>query len=594
MAIDEAPNINLLWAGLLLEELRRCGVEHVVISPGSRSSPLTVAAARTSGLRSHVHFDERGAAFFALGLARAQMRPVALICTSGSAVANYLPAIVEASASNIPLIVLTADRPPELLQAGANQAIEQPGLFTKYLRWETTLPCPTIDAPARFVLTTADQAVHLAQRAPAGPVHLNCMFREPLAPIPAGAPFTDYLQDIAMWRGGNAPYTKYYPARGFMDSEQQREVVNHAHFAKIGALVIGQLDDPLEVNAARILADAMPWPVLPDALSGIRIGNGAEDLAAHYDQLLLSPRFRQLFNPDTIFHIGGAITSKRLNEFIAQRRPKYVYVASHGLRKDPGHVVTHRVECDLTAFCGWLTAWVRGRGSKDLLAPLLNLSRLAGATIDAWLDACPDLTEMHVARIVSRMAPAGSTLFAGNSMPIRDLDMFAAADGAVDRVFANRGASGIDGNLATALGAAVALARPLTAIVGDLTALHDLNSLALLKGVNVPVVIVVINNDGGGIFSFLPIHQHAPAEYEHYFGTPHGLGFAQAASMFGAAYAAPRTSAEFGAVYSQAIHTAGATLIEVRTQRDANLTQHRALQQHVAETVDAAIAAHQG
>ena len=338
----------------------------------------------------------------------------------------------------------------------------------------------------------------------------------------------------------------------------------------------------------------MPWPVLPDALSGVRIGNGAADLAAHYDQLLLSPRFREVFNPDTIFHIGGAITSKRLNEFIAERRPKYVHVASHGLRKDPGHIVTHRVECDLTTFCGWLTAWVRGRGSKDLLAPLLNLSKLAGATIDAWLDDSPDLTEMHVARIVSRMAPAGSTLFAGNSMPVRDLDMFSATDSAVDRILANRGASGIDGNLATALGVATALHRPITAIVGDLTALHDLNSLALLKCVNVPVVIVVINNDGGGIFNFLPIHQHAPAEYEHFFGTPHGLGFAQAASMFGAAYAVPGSATEFREAYTRATATPGATLIEVRTQRAANLTAHRALQQHVAATVDAAIAAHQG
>jgi 2-succinyl-5-enolpyruvyl-6-hydroxy-3-cyclohexene-1-carboxylate synthase len=313
-----------------------------------------------------MHFDERGAAFFALGLARAKMRPVALICTSGSAVSNYLPAVVEAAASCIPLVLLTADRPPELLQTGANQAIEQPGVFAKYVRWETTLPCPTTDVPARFVLSTVDQACHLAMRPPAGPVHLNCMFREPLAPVAAGGPFDAYLHEIAGWRASSAPYTKYYPPRAFMDSEQQREVVNHAHFAKIGALIIGQLDDPLEINAARILAEAMPWPVLPDVLSGVRVGNGAEEIAAHYDQLLLSPRFRAVFNPDTVFHIGGAVTSKRLNEFLAERRPKYVYTASHGLRKDPNHLVTHRVECDLISFCGWLTAWVRGRGSKEL------------------------------------------------------------------------------------------------------------------------------------------------------------------------------------------------------------------------------------
>lgn len=594
MPIKDAPNINLLWAGLLLEELRRCGLEHVVVSPGSRSSALTVAAARTPGLKTHVHFDERGAAFFALGLARAKMKAVAMVCTSGSAVANYLPALVEAAASCVPLIVITADRPQELLQAGANQAIEQPGIFGRYVRWETALPCPTVEVPARYVLTTADQAWHAAQRPPAGPVHVNFHFREPLAPVAQGGPFAEYLGDVAAWRESGAPYTKYYPPRGFMDSEQQREVVNHAHFAKIGALIIGQLDDPLEINAARILAEAMPWPVLPDVLSNVRVGPGASDLAAYYDHLLLSPRFRELFNPDVVFHIGGAITSKRLNTWLEEKRPKYVYCASHGLRKDPAHIVTHRVECDLVSFCGWLTAWVRGRGERALLQPLIDLSNFAGAAMDVWLEAQVVVTEMHVARAVTRLAPEGSTLYVGNSMPVRDLDMYAAAEGRVERIVANRGASGIDGNIATALGAAAALGTPLTVVVGDLTALHDLNSLALLREVQTPVAIVVVNNDGGGIFNFLPIHQHAPAEYEEFFGTPHGFGFSQAAAMFGARHAAPATPKEFAEVYTRAITHAGATLIEVRTDRAENLTLHRALQTHVAEVVDAAIAASRG
>lgn len=594
MSADDAPNINLLWGALLLEELRRNGLEHVVISPGSRSSPLTVAAARTAGLRTHVHFDERGAAFYALGLARAKMRPVALICTSGSAVANYLPALVEASAANIPLLVLTADRPPELLQAGANQAIEQPGIFGKYTRWETTLPCPTTEIPARFVLTTADQACHMALRAPAGPVHINCMFREPLAPVAAGGPFDAYLDDIAPWQNASAPYTKYHAPRAFLDSEQQREVINFAHFAKVGLLLIGQLDDPLEIHAARVLAEAMPWPVFADALSGVRVGHGADDIAANYDQLLLSERFRAMLNPDVVFHIGGAMTSKRLNEFLAWRRTNYVYVAPHGLRKDPGHIVSHRVESDLPSFCGWLTAWVRGKGSKDLLRPLLELSRHAGRKIDAWLEQQPALTEMHVARTVTRLAPEGALIFAGNSMPVRDMDMYAAADGRAERVMANRGASGIDGNIATAMGAATALNAPVTLVAGDLTTLHDLNSLSLARNSGQPVVIVVINNDGGGIFNFLPIHQHAPAEYETFFGTPHGIGFESAATLFGLRYCAPATPGEFHDAYGRALTDGGATLIEVRTDRAQNLTLHRELQAHVAGAVDAAIAAHGG
>lgn len=590
MWISAPPNINLLWAGLLLEELRRGGLEHVVISPGSRSAPLTVAAARTPGLRTHLHFDERGAAFFALGLARAKVRPVALICSSGSAVANYLPALVEAAASNIPLLVLTADRPPELLQTGANQAIEQPGIFGRYVRWDATLPCPTTEIPARFVLTTAAQAMHQCRRAPAGPVHLDCMFREPLAPKATGESFDHYLSDLGAWGAGDAPFTKYYAPRAFMDSEQQREVVNHAHYAKLGVLIIGQLDDPLEIHAACVLAEAMPWPVFADVLSGAR----TNDLAAHYDALLLSPAFRARFTPDTVFHIGGAITSKRLNEFLAERRPKYVYVAAHGDRKDPAHGVTHRVECDLASFSGWLTTWVRGRGDRALLEPLFALSRLAAAAIDAWLDGQATLTEMHVARLVTRHAPAGAIVFAGNSMPVRDLDQFAAADTAAERIVANRGASGIDGNLATALGAAVSLSRPLAVVVGDLTALHDINSIALLREATAPVVIIVINNDGGGIFSFLPIHTHAPGEFEAFFGTPHGLGFEGAAQQFGLEYFAPASPQEFAEQYTAAFARGGATLLEVRTHRDENVQMHRALQAQLTETIDAAIAASQG
>lgn len=592
MRPEDAPNLNLLWSALLFEELRRCGLRHVVLSPGSRSSPLCVAAAQNTGLETHMHFDERGAAFFALGLARVTMCPVALACTSGSAVANYLPALVEAAASCVPLVVITADRPPELLQTGANQAIEQPGIFGRYVRWESALPCPTREIPARFVLSTADQAWHAATHAPAGPVHLNCQFREPLAPIPSGGPFDDYLAEIGTWRESAAPHTTWYPPRPFMDGEQQREVINHVHHARIGALVIGQLDDPLEIHAARVLAEAMPWPVLPDVLSSVRGAEGA-GLVPHYDQLLLSARFREVFQPDTILHIGGAITSKRLNEFIAERRAKYVHVAGHGLRKDPQQCVTHRVECDVASFCGWLTTWVRGRGDAARLAPLHALAQLVEHGIDTWLEAQPAMTEMHVARLVSRHAPAGSGILAGNSMPVRDLDFYAEARTPAARIMANRGASGIDGNLATAIGAARSLDVPFTAVVGDLTALHDLNSLALLRGIETPFVLIVINNDGGGIFSFLPIQAHAGDAFEPLFGTPHGLGFAHAAQLFGLAYAAPSTPQALIEAYQAAMGGRGATLIEVRTARDTNVQQHRALQGHLTDLIDAAIAAHQ-
>jgi len=583
---DDIPNINHLWSRLLVEELVRGGVCCFGLSPGSRCTPLTMAVAENPRARHFMHFDERGAAYHALGWAKASGRPAALVCTSGTAVANYLPAVAEASMARVPLILPTADRPPELLDCGANQAIDQTRIFGDYVRWSVTVPCPDAAVSPAMLLTTVDQALYRATRSPAGPVHLNGMFREPLAPTPSDEDFGAYLEPLSRWQESGTPFTTWHPSETRLATHEQRAVLDCVNGAERGLLVVGQLHTLREAQAVNELAQALHWPVFPDVTSGLRLGHAGTPFVSYYDQLLLSDAFRERRAPAFVLHVGGAIASKRLIEHLAAAKPEYLCVADHPLRHDPMHQVTQRVEAGIPWFCRWLAPSVNGgRGSK-WCATCVGASQAAENAIDAWLADADRLTEIEVARVISRAFPGGSVLFLGNSMPIRDMDMYGVAHGAATQVAANRGASGIDGNIATAAAHANALECPVTAVLGDLAALHDLNSLALLRETAAPVVLVVVNNDGGGIFSFLPVAAY-PETFEHYFGAPHGFGFAEAAQLFGLAYVRPATREEFEGAYATAVSSTQSTVLEVRSNRDENIRDHRDLQAAIAAAVDA-------
>ncbi len=554
-AASDAPNWNRLWAGLLVEELVRCGVGLFCIAPGSRSAPLTTAVAAHPAARNLVHFDERGAAFAALGWARATGRPAALITTSGTAVANVLPAAVEASVDGVPLLLLTADRPPELRDTGANQTIAQPNIFGEFVRWRFDLPAPTPEIDPAFVLTTVDQAVHRALGRPPGPVHLNCMFREPLAPDGPGVT----CDGLEAWAEGDAPYTRYTEA-GAVDAGRVQEVWNRLRGVERGLVVAGRLRTRAEGAAALRLADALGWPLLPDIGSQARMDD-APVVCPFYDQVLGSAAFREAHAPDAVLHLGGRSTSKRLAQFVAASRPDLTVVRDDPFRFDPDHRVGHRVVADVAAFCaalaetaagdrdapsGWCDAWRRASGA-------------VAETLGAHFGEAETLSEPGVARIVAEQAGAGLVLAA--SMPVRDADAFVATGGSAPLVASNRGASGIDGTVATAAGFARGLGARVTLLLGDLALLHDLNSLALLRDAEQPpVTIVAVNNDGGGIFHFLPIAEHE-AVFEPYFGTPHGLGFEAAADMFGLAYSRPETPTALNAALADAVDGSRAAVL---------------------------------
>ncbi len=579
--MTDAPPLNRLWAETLVDELVRCGVGLFGLAPGSRSTPLALAVA-ASEAASIVHFDERGLAFYALGWARATGRPAAVVTTSGTAVANLLPAAVEASVDAVPLVLLTADRPPELRDTGANQTIRQPGLFGSYVRWQFDLPTPTPGIDLAFVRTTAAQAVHRATGRPAGPVHLNGPFREPfVSAAPPGLP--------ANGQAGAAPYTRYAAATA-VDPAALTGLADRLRGIGRGLVVAGRLRTPAEGEAAVRLAETLGWPLVPDVGSQVRLGAPSGVSCPHYDLLLGSDAFGSAHAPEAVVYLGGRSTSKRLAEHLAASRPRpFVVVRNDPFRFDPDHLVSDRVEADVAVFCDALVEQIGGRGSEGgWLASWRRASDAATETLDAYFSETGALSEPAVARAAVRHAGAGLVLAA--SRPVRDADAFAAGSSAL--VTANRGASGIDGTVATAAGFARGLGAPVTLLIGDLALLHDLPSLALLRG-GPPVTVVAVNNDGGGIFHFLPIADGStvpPDVFESAFGTPHGLGFEHAARMFGMGYHRPESLGALGAALGAARAQAdGSVLIEARTERAANRRLHDDLLARVAAAVEATL-----
>lgn len=565
---------NLEWAAALVDELVRAGVLWFVVAPGSRSTPLVLAAHAHPRAKTVVHLDERSAAFFALGVGKATGRPAAVVTTSGTATANLLPAVVEAAQSESPLLVLTADRPTRLLGGDANQAIDQAHLYGRY-------PKASFDAGA--VSTDADSVLHLRQigsRAaqaaaehPHGPVHVNVPFSKPLQPDEHVGSL-DFEGLVGARREGRA-FTKVAGTPG----RPSREAIAAAAEALSGArkplIVAGPSPvDATSAAAARQLAHMWGIPLATDPLSGARFvaSQGAETLAADYaDAFLANAQVADVLRPDVVIRFGRSPTSARLNELCvsAARQGAPVVVFDAGGRwKDHRATVSQVIVGDPRS------------AIEDLTAVLPALSELDVEWSEQWraatraaheymlgLEADPNF-EAEVARAAARSIPEGGTFFVSSSMPIRDVDAFVTSQEFNGRALGNRGASGIDGIASTALGAAAALDAPTLCLIGDVAFLHDVGGLLAARSVDAPVVFVVVNNDGGGIFHMLPIRAHEPA-FTEYFATPHGLELSHAAALYGLSYKRV-TSDQVEASARDAFTEGGGHVLEVRTDRDRN------------------------
>ncbi len=560
-------NLNTLWANVLLEELWRLGVRDLCIAPGSRSAPLTLSAAVMEKYQKHVHFDERGLAFFALGLAKSSGRAVAVITTSGSAVANLYPALVEARQFGVPLILITADRPTELVQCGANQAIQQQGIFADYPAASVYWPAPDKNISASWLLGSIDQAFARSCHKRL-PLHINCMFREPFYPNGMLEDFDDWVKKAGCWHERDKPYTEYFLDNNFSGSISGHETTDFAQGK--GLLVVGRLNEDADndsvINKLVELADLLDWPIVADVQSPM---HGHHRTVKYADLLLATSEGERLFScADRILQVGSHLVSKRVNAFLASKCwQNYWLISDENRWLDPVQVTSVRFVGPVFKGCQLLIETLSEYRSAKIIFPdkdrLRSLSESVEGVVAEYIDKRDELTEVWLGHKLTQILPSSTNLFVGNSLPVRLLDMFSGQQ--VGKVFSNRGASGIDGLMATAAGCAVGSDEPLLAIIGDLSFLHDLNSMQLLAKVKTPVVLVMINNDGGGIFSLLPVEKVGDAAVE-YFQTPHGLDARQAAAMFDIKYLNPVSRSEFSEQCAQALDFNSCTLIEVKTQ----------------------------
>jgi 2-succinyl-5-enolpyruvyl-6-hydroxy-3-cyclohexene-1-carboxylate synthase len=577
MLTDADPAVvTATFCAVLVDEWVRGGVTDVVVAPGSRSTPMVLALSARDELSFHVHHDERAAAFVALGFGLAAGRPAVVLTTSGTAAVELHPAIVEAHQAGVPLLAVTADRPPELLDVGAPQTVDQTRLFGGAVRWFTE-PGPPSAAASGSWRSLAARALVEATAGPTGPgpVHLNLGFRDPLVGTPAELPRG--RPDGGPWHavGGR----RRVPDRSGIDALTARLAVER------GVIVAGSGGgDP---DAVLALAEATGWPVLADPRSGGRRRHRA--VVAHADALLRHEPTAEALRPEVVLRLGSLPASKVVNTWLANSGATQVAVDAHGRWVDPDRTAAQLLHADPTALVTALARTVGRPRSPDWADRWQAAERAASGAVDAVLAGYPEPTEPGTARTVLGCLPDEATVVVSSSMPIRDVEWYGGiADGTAGgaRVLANRGANGIDGVVSTAVGVALSARRhgaPTVALVGDVAFLHDANALIGVAGRGIDLTVVVVDNDGGGIFSFLPqADTLVPERFERLFGTPHGVELATLAAAHGLMTVEPSAASDVYRAVSASVAAGGIRLVRVATDRAANVAVHDEIHAAVA------------
>jgi 2-succinyl-5-enolpyruvyl-6-hydroxy-3-cyclohexene-1-carboxylate synthase len=550
-----------------IDELTKNRVTDVVISPGSRSAPLALPAAENDNLKEWVIIDERSAAFFALGMAKKTKQPVVLICSSGTAAANYFPAIVEAHSSRVPLVVLTADRPHELRDVGAPQAIEQIKLYGDYVKWFHEMALPEDSSEMlNYARSKAARAVYMAEEGNPGPVHLNFPFREPLSP--------DFSLEN-LWGGTeDKVFSAAVDGKKRLDRQQIDNLLQQLDGKKKGIFVCGpQLDEDF-AESITALAAKWGWPVLADPLSQLRSGSHVkENIIEGYDAILRNEKIRKVLKPDVIIRFGAMPVSKPYLFYVKQHKDVQQFVVENytGYREPAGNR-TEFIFADASSLCDDLFAAEQTlHKNNEWLIKWQHMNQIAKKHLLKKDNM--EVTEGEAVRGLLEVIPDNSTIYVGNSMAVRDLDTFFMTAEKNIAVLANRGANGIDGMVSSGLGAA-AMGDPVTLVLGDLSFFHDMNGLLTAKHYKLNITILVINNNGGGIFSFLP-QSKDPKHFEALFGTPLDIDFKKAVLMYDGEYAEAKTEKELKEILEKSYQFNGLSVVEVKTDRTENLHWHR-------------------
>lgn len=544
------------------------GVEDVVISPGSRSTPLAYAFASTKNLNIYRQVDERSAAFFALGIAKAKAKPVVLLCTSGTAAANYYPAIVEAKYARVPLVVITADRPHELREVGAPQAINQIRLYGEQVKWTAEFPIPDgAKQTLPFIERHIARGVNIATSAPFGPVHFNIPFREPL--------LIDFQEELPEPTFHNSFVGQIAPSEQAKD-----ELTTIINQTKRGFIIVGELALKSDLQQIWSFVRSLKWPVLVESLSNLRT-NVPEDCAPYiistYDALLKSSSFKEKVVADTVIRFGAQPVSKFLTIFLTESLPSnYIVIDEDPMFRDSSAVSTHFIHANVGNWLNELNIDSRNL-DKDYLTKWRNSEEVAVKQIKDYAEIESD--EGAIVRYLLENLPNESDLFVSSSMPIRDIDTFLLPTSKDIQIFANRGANGIDGVMSTAIGFSQGRKeRELFLLIGDLAFLHDVNALITTRYQPCKITVIVLNNDGGGIFSYLS-QSTVKEYYEDLFGTPTSLQFEAVANMYNMEYVQIQEFDELNQLFKQSENPL--RLIEIFTDRQKNVIAHRNLWQRI-------------
>jgi 2-succinyl-5-enolpyruvyl-6-hydroxy-3-cyclohexene-1-carboxylate synthase len=584
----DATNRNTALASALVEELARSGVERAVICPGSRSTPVALALLREPGIETVSVVDERSGAFLALGAANVSRKPVAISSTSGTAAANFHPAVCEADEAAVPLIVLTSDRPPELRGIGAGQTIDQIGLYGTAVRWFCEVGTHDADdAGLLHMRSSACRAAALAAGDPRpGPVHLNLSWRDPLGPEPREEEVTARSARALAGRGDDLPLTELYRPAAALRTEEVDAIAADLGETQRGLIVAGRQGDPALGPALAVLSEATGYPILAEPTSQVRLGPHERGSVVWAYEAIARARPAAL-DPELVVRFGDMPTSKALREWLGSLDGcAQLVVDPYGDWNEPTRKAGLVLRAEPAALAGALAAAAPGRSAESAwLTAWKRAGEAAAGELAAELAGLSELTEPGIQAALGEAYADGDLVYAASSMPIRDQEGFVASRSADVRFLSNRGANGIDGVVSSGVGAAIATGRPIWIVLGDLALHHDSNGLAALRYATAPVRLVVPNNDGGGIFEFLPqAGQVSRDEFEAIFGTPLGLDLAKLAALHGLEHRTLELAADL-----EALPREGHVLAEARIDRRANVAVHNALWSSAAQAVRIAL-----
>lgn len=574
-------NRNILWAETFLGELVSFGVKYACISPGSRSTPLTLAAARNKKIKSFINIDERSSAFFALGLAKSTETPVVLICTSGTATAEFYPAIIEAYQQRVPLIVCTADRPPELVNVGANQTINQDNIYKNHIRWYCPAGLPEASAKGlKHIKLCASKAYYESFIKSRGPVHLNFPFRKPFEPDSYTDEISQNLLQLKGIKEIDFPDTDDTAVKNLNRRKWFRDISKRLVESKKILLIAG----PEKYNAAfpaeiSGLAKILNAPVLADGLSNIRFGiHDKGNIVSNFDAILRSDKFSGENRPDLILHFGRTVTSKALENYLEKcAAPKFL-INDSGDWFDPSNKAKAAIKCRPYIFCREMIHCLEGnidfKSRTTWTGKFINADKIASELKSKIIKRSASLNECRIPGEIIELIPDNSQIMISNSMPVRDFDYFASGLAKNITVFNNRGASGIDGIISTALGTAAQSKKPAVLITGDLAFYYDLNGLLAAKNYNIPLIIILVNNNGGGIFDILPIAEYGKL-FSKYFTVSHNLDFSHFVKAYGGNYKRIKNWSEFRSSFKKALKSKSFSVIEIGTNSGQSLKLRR-------------------